>query len=161
MLITYANLRLVISGVRTKTLPRYDIIILGAVGPVLGDYFSTLTALSNNLNPDGIIVIDDGYIENSSNFTHPLILKQNEVLGQIDAAGMTLVDETIISKEKIKDSDDYIFTNLKKRCLELMEMHPDKKNLFQAYILKQEEENHVLENKIICSTMVIRRNANK
>lgn len=142
--------------IKIKTLRRYDVIILGAVGPVLGNYFSTLTALADNLNPDGVIIIDDGYIENGSDFTHPLILKRNELDKQIEAAGMQLVDEVIISKEKIKDSDDCIFTNLKKRCLELMEMHPEKHILFKAYIEKQEEENDVLENKVVCSTMVIK-----
>ena len=143
--------------IKIKTLPRYDVIILGAVGPVLGNYFSTLTALANNLNPNGVIIIDDGYIENGSDFTHPLILKQNEIHRQIHAAGMKLVDETIIPKDKVKDSDDSIHVHLEKRCLELIEMHPGKKNLFQSYILKQEEEKYVLENKIICSTMVIKR----
>lgn len=143
--------------IKIATLTGYDVIVLGAIGPVLGDYFSTLTALSKNLNPDGIIIIDDGYIENSSDFTHPLILKQNEVHRQIHAAGMKLLDEVIIPKDKIKDADEFIFDNLKKRCLELIEKHPSKQNLFQAYIGKQEEENDVLENKIICSTMVIKR----
>jgi len=143
--------------IKIKTLPKYDVIILGAVGPILGDYFSTLTALANNLNPDGVIIIDDGYIENDTDFAHPLILKQNEVLRQIQAAGMKLVDETIIHKDKVKDADDSIHVHLEKRCLELIEMHPGKKNLFQSYILKQEEEKYVLENIIICSTLVIKK----
>ena len=143
--------------IKINTLPRYDVIVLGAVGPVLGDYFSTLTALANNLNPNGVIIIDDGYIENGSDFTHPLILKQNEVHRQIHAAGMKLLDEVIIAKDKIKEADESIYDNLKKRCLELIEMHPGKKNLFQSYILKQEEENDVIENKIICSTMVLKQ----
>ena len=53
--------------------------------------------------------------------------------------------------------DDYIFENLNKRCNELIEKHPDKSNLFENYIKKQEEENDVLETKVVCSTMVIRR----
>ena len=146
--------------IKIKTLQHYDVIILGAVGPVLGNYFSTLSALANNLNPDGVIIIDDGYIENSSSFTHPLILKRNELDKQIEAAGMKLVDEVIIEKNKIRYADDQIFSSLKKRCLELIDMHPEKHNLFEAYIKKQEEENGVLENKIICSTMVIKRTNN-
>ena len=142
--------------IRTKTLARYDIIILGAIGPVLGDCLSTLTSLLKNLNADGIIIIDDGYIENNSTFTHPLILKQKEIHQQIKSAGMELIDEVIMAKDEIKDSDNKIYANLEKRCLELMELHPDKQNLFQSYICKQVEENDVLENKIICSTMVIK-----
>ena len=143
--------------IKIKTLPRCDVIILGAVGPVLGDYFSTLTALANNLKSDGVIIIEDGYIENSSDFTHDLILKQNEVLRQIHSAGMKLIDEAIIPKDKVKASGDSIHVHLEKRCLELIEIHPGKKNLFQSYILKQEEEKYVLENKIICSTTVLKR----
>jgi len=146
--------------VKIKTLPRFDVIILGAIGPVLGNYFSTLIALSNNLNPDGVIVIDDGYFENDSSYAHPLILKQNELHSQIEAAGMKLIDEVIIGKNEIRCADDQIFSSLKKRCLELIDMHPEKHNLFEAYIKKQEEENDVLENKIICSTMVIKRTNN-
>lgn len=142
---------------KIKALARYDIIILGAIGPVLGNYFSTLTALAKNLNPDGVIIIDDGYIENGSGFNHPLILKQDELHRQIQAAGMKLVDEAIIGKNEIRYADDQILSSLKKRCLELIERHPEKHDLFEAYIKKQEGENDVLENKIVCSTIVIKK----
>jgi ubiquinone/menaquinone biosynthesis C-methylase UbiE len=141
-----------------KTLPRFDIIILGAIGPVFGDYYETLTTLSRCLVLDGMLIVDDGYIENDSHFTHPLIQKQETILQQIAAAGMKVNDEVIIQKDTIKDSDDYIFDRLQKRCLELMAKHPDKRGLFEDYIQKQTEENDVLETKIVCTTMVIRRN---
>ena len=66
-----------------------------------------------------------------------------------------MLDEVIIKEDEIKNSDDYIFANLKKRCNELIEKHPDKIRLFENYIKKQEEENDVLETKVVCSTMVI------
>lgn len=69
---------------------------------------------------------------------------------------MELVEDDIVAKEDIKESDDYIFENLKKRCDELIERHSDKQNLFLDYIKKQEFENDVLENKIIGTTMVIK-----
>lgn len=70
---------------------------------------------------------------------------------------MEIVEDDIMSRDGIKDSDDYIFDNLKKRCLELMEKFPDKQALFLDYIKTQEIENDVLENKIISSTIVITR----
>ena len=109
------------------------------------------------MNPKGIIIIDDGYIENDSSSTHPLIPKQYIILRQIKNSGMQIIDETIIKNDTIKNSDEYTFQKLKNRCLELMEKHPDKRNLFENYIKKQEEENDVLENKVVCSTMVIGR----
>jgi cyclopropane fatty-acyl-phospholipid synthase-like methyltransferase len=142
---------------KIKGLLTYDIIILGAIGPVFGDYFNTLTTLSKCLNESGIFIIDDGYIENNSDYTHPLIQKQKTILQQIDSAGMQLIEDDIIRKDDIKDSDDYIFDNLEKRCFELINKYPDKKELFENYIKKQEIENDVLESKVVCSTMVIKR----
>jgi cyclopropane fatty-acyl-phospholipid synthase-like methyltransferase len=142
---------------KIKGLLTYDIIILGAIGPVFGDYFNTLTTLSKCLNESGIFIIDDGYIENKSDYTHPLIQKQKAILQQIDSAGMQLIEDDIIRKDDIKDSDDYIFDNLEKRCFELINKYPDKKELFENYIKKQEIENDVLESKVVCSTMVIKR----
>ena len=76
---------------------------------------------------------------------------------RIRRGGMQLIDEFIINKVDIKDSDEYIFDNLRKRCYELIDKHPEKRQLFDNYIKKQEEENDVLENKVVCSTMVIKK----
>jgi len=143
---------------KVKTLPEYDVIILGSIGPVLGDYFTTFTALSPCLKNNGIIILDDGYIENDSKYIHPLIFKKMEVLRQIKAAGMKIVDENIPAKDGIKESDDYIFDFIKKRCNELIEKYPEKQHIFTDYVMKQAEENDVLENKITCSTMVLQKN---
>lgn len=142
---------------KINELRKYDIIILGAIGPVLGNYFTTLSVLSKHLNDSGIIIIDDGYIEDDSDYTHPLMLKKQDLLEQVNSAGMKLNEDDIIRNDSIKDSDDYIFANLKKRCMELIDKHPDKKDLFENYIKKQEVENDVLENKVICATMMIKK----
>lgn len=142
---------------RIIALTRFDIIILGAIGPVFGDYFSTLTILSKCLTENGIIIIDDGYIENESEYIHPLIQKQEIILRQIKNSGMRIIDQVIINKNEIKDADDQIFANLKKRCQELIEKHPQQKELFENYIINQDEANDVLETKIVCATMVIRK----
>ncbi len=142
---------------KIKDLKTYDIIILGAIGPVFGNYYSTLSTLSKHLNNSGIIIIDDGYIEDNSDYTHPLMLNKQELLHQINEAGMNLIEDDIMQSDRIKDSDNYIFDDLKKRCMELIDKHPDKKDLFENYIQKQEEENEVLENKVVCTTLVIKR----
>lgn len=140
---------------RIKTLKRFDIIILGAIGPVFGDYFSTLTIMSKCLTENGIIIIDDGYIENESEYVHPLIKKQEIILRQIGESGMRIIDQVIIKANEIKDADEQIFANLKKRCQELIEKHPQQRELFENYIRDQEQANDVLETKVICSTMAI------
>jgi ubiquinone/menaquinone biosynthesis C-methylase UbiE len=135
----------------------YDIVILGAIGPVFGDYFATLTTLEKCLNENGIVIIDDGYVDDDSDYSHPLMLKKSTVLQQIDKAGMELVENVIMNRDEIKDADEFIFNNLKKRCFELIEKYPNQRNMFLEYIKKQETENDVLENKVVGTTMVIRK----
>ena len=139
-----------------KELTGYDVVILGAIGPVFGDYHTTLTILKKCINKNGIFIIDDGYIDDNSDFSHPQMLKKSSILQQIKEAGMELAESNISDSEDIKDSDDQIFENLKKRCQELIEKYPDKRTLFLDYIQKQEIENDVLENKAIGATMVIK-----
>lgn len=142
---------------RIKHLKGYDVIILGAIGPVLGDYYTTLTSLEKCLSKNGIFIIDDGYIEDDSDYTHPLMYNKSTLLQQIEKAGMQLVENVIPESVDIKDSDDYIFKNLEKRCQELIQKYPDKKTLFHDYIQEQIIENDVLENKVTGATMVIKR----
>jgi len=143
--------------IKIKELNSFDVVILGSVGPVLGNYFQTLTSLSKCTKADGIIIIDEGYIDNDNTFSHPLVLKKDEMLRQISKAGMRLNDEVIFNRDENENQDRYILDRLTQRCLELIKLHPDKKELFNNYIHKQEYETELLETKIICSTMVIKK----
>jgi uncharacterized protein (DUF2461 family) len=103
-----------------------------------------------------MVIIDDGYIEDSNSYVHPVAQKRSDILRQLSSASMRLVDENIIPRGFIRVSDEMIFDKIKQRCLELMQKYPDKKTIFENYLIKQEEENNALENDIICSTMVIK-----
>lgn len=140
---------------RVKELDRYDVILLGSIGYVLGDYLSTLSLLNDHLNENGIIIVDDGYIEDGNDFSHPGILKKSIILKQIEQAQMELIDEFICDRYKLKNSDEYLFEKIVKRCNQLIEMYPDDSQLFLDYIIKQQEENEILERKVTCSAMVI------
>jgi cyclopropane fatty-acyl-phospholipid synthase-like methyltransferase len=142
---------------KVKDISGFDVVILGAIGPVFGDYFSTLSTLAKCINENGIFIVDDAYINDNSDFSHPLMFKESDILQQIEKAGMELVENDIMERDDIVDSDDYIFDNLKKRCQELIEKYPDKQNLFLDYIRNQEIENYVLENKVVGSTLVIKK----
>jgi cyclopropane fatty-acyl-phospholipid synthase-like methyltransferase len=111
-----------VGDVRTKFIDKYkyDIIILGAIGPVFGDYYSTLTKIKNCLLPDGLIIVDDSYINESSNFSHSQTEKKSYIINQITNAKMGIIDEVIISEEQIKESNINIFNKIKTRCEELI-----------------------------------------
>lgn len=142
---------------KVKDLPGYDVVILGATGPVFGDYYSTLSTLAKCINENGIFIIDDAYIDEDSDFIHPLMFKKSEIVEQIEKAGMELVENDIMDRNEIVNSDEYIFEKLKKRCHQLIEKHPNIQNLFLDYIRKQEIENDVLENKVVGTTLVIKK----
>lgn len=84
-----------------KDFSGYNIVILGAIGPVFGDYFATLSTLAKCINEDGIFIIDDGYIVDNSDFSHPLMFKKSAILRQIEEAGMQL-DEIYIMDSDVK-----------------------------------------------------------
>lgn len=143
--------------IKVNELTDFDIVILGSIGPVLGNYYQTLTSISNCIKEDGLIIIDDGYIDNDDNIAHPHVLKKDEMIKQISEAGMQIKDELVFSMDEKEPSNHYILERLTQRCKELIEMHPENRNLFENYIRKQEYETELLETKIISSTLVIRK----
>jgi len=142
---------------KIKELPQFDIIILGAIGQVFGNYYDTLTKLKKCLKLNGLILIDDAYIDDSSTFSHPSLLKKNELLNQIGQAGMELIDELHISApNEVNAEHEEEFDFITQRCNELIREYPEKELLFRKYIQRQEEEYNVLEKEAICLTMVIK-----
>jgi len=143
---------------RIKTLRKYDIIILGAIGAVFGNYYETLSQLENNLEKDGLIIVNDAYVEDDSNKSYTNILTKSELLKQINNAGMELID--IITEDELQDVNEEFeneFENIQKRCLELIEKYPENKALFTDYITKQKREYEILSNEIISAIFVIKK----
>ena len=143
---------------RIKTLGKYDVIILGAIGPVFGNYYDTLLQLTPHLNSGGLLIINDAYADDNCEKDYPNVLRKSELLKQITDAGMELLDE--ISADDIpgmdEDYDDQ-FENVQKRCMELAAKYPEDKDLFWGYIKKQKDEYAILSNEITPAILVIRQ----
>jgi len=143
---------------RITTLKKYDIIVLGAIGAIFGDYQATLLQLKPHLNPDGLIIIDDAYTEDNCTKDYPNILKKSELLKQINNAGMELVKEITINEiPVVTEGYESEFENLQKRCMELTEKHPEDKELFLGYIDTQKKEYGILSNEITPVLLVIKQ----
>nr|MCL2293745.1 class I SAM-dependent methyltransferase [Spirochaetota bacterium] len=143
---------------RIKTLGKYDVIIMGGTGPVLGDYYSTLSQLTPHLNSDGIIIIDDAYADDDCTAEYPNVLRKSEVYKQISSAGMELIEKiTINDIPETNEIYNEEFENVKKRCMELAEKYPEDKELFLEYTEKQKREYEILSNEIIPVMLAIRR----
>lgn len=142
---------------KIKLLGRFDVIVLGAIGPVLGDHRRTLGILEPHLEKGGLIVIDDGWLEDDSPYVHPGVLRRGELLRQVADAGMSVIEEAAFGREEMVAADDRIFRDLEQRCHELIAKHPEKRELFAGYIRRQVEENDWLENRITCAVLVMTR----
>ncbi len=142
---------------RIYDLREYDIVILGATDTILGDFYSTLSKVSKCIKSKGLILIDICYIDGYSEFSDPSIERKSAILEQLSNANIGLIDEITTSKEDIEKSGKYIYNNINRRCQELINKYPRKKDLFIDYIHKQELENEILETKIICSTMLLKK----
>ena len=139
------------------SLPKYDVIILGSIGQVLGEPRTAFLQLKEHITDDGVIIYDDGYMEDDSEFQHELILKKSEVISQLQQAGMVLIDQVFSGEDDFSENQNNLQENLIRRCRELMEQHPEKKTLFEDYIKKQEEEVDVLVHKTVCATMILKK----
>lgn len=143
---------------RVSSLGKYDVIILGSIGQVFGNYRETLTLLDQNLNDGGIILIDDGYVDDGSSYKHEQISGKSELLKQIAEAGMQLADEVIGSDDvSLPETYDAEYHNLLKRCRDLAALHPDMADLFIGYANHQKSEYDILKTDIICSTLVVKK----
>ena len=149
--------RFEVGDVRKKIdeLDKFDVIILGATGSIFDDYYTALTVFSKHLTDEGIIIIEEAYIDDLSTFQHPPILPRKELLKQFEQAGMKLVDETVGSYSEFADSSKEM-KYIALRCSELKEKYPEKSFLFENYVQNQASEYNVLENEMSGSVMVLK-----
>lgn len=139
-----------------KTTRTWHFILLCSVGPLFGDYLLTLSTLKPLLAQGGCIIIDDGYIADSSSFTHPHVQKRTHIMRQIQAAHMTLTDEIeSASTPVVQTAYEHEFSAMEHRCKQLMHAHPQHRELFVRFLNQQKREYRHLMEEIRCSTMVL------
>jgi 2-polyprenyl-3-methyl-5-hydroxy-6-metoxy-1,4-benzoquinol methylase len=141
---------------KIKALDKFDVIVLGAIGQVFGDYDATLTTLSKHLTAEGIIIIDDAYVDDSSTFQHPSILPRQELLNQIRQAEMKLVDEVTGKYSDSLDSTKEM-EHIAIRCKELKNKYPENSSLFEKYEQDQADEYDALENEMVGAILVVKK----
>lgn len=153
--------RFEVGDVREKIeeLDTFDVFIFGATGPIFDNYYTALTALSEHLTDEGIIVIEEAYIDDISTFQHPPLVTRTALLKQFEEAGMKLIDETVGKHSEFADSAEDM-KSITKRCNELKIKFPEKSLLFENYVQNQASEYDVLEKKVSGSIMVLKKRQN-
>ncbi|MCL2072635.1 MAG: class I SAM-dependent methyltransferase [Marinilabiliaceae bacterium] len=150
--------RFEVGDIRTKIeeLDKFDIIIFGATGPIFDDYYTALKKLSKHMTTEGIIIIEEGYIDDKSTIQHPTYSFRKDLLKQFEQAGMELVDETVGQYGEWAD----IAKDMEKivsRCNELKAKYPEKSSLFENYAQNQASEYDMLENEMSGSIVVLKK----
>ena len=138
----------------------YDIIILGSIGPVLGDVQRTLKILSRCLRPGGIILLDDVYIPDGSDFYHNNCLPEAQFMTQIRRSGFKITDSIIYGASLMLNMNDDVYRQISKRAKELINIYPGLRYIFEDYLKSQRIENKILENNVTCALMLIEMSQN-
>lgn len=136
---------------------KFDIVILGAIGQVFGNMFETLKKVTNFLQKDGFIIIDDGYISDDETEAGRQYLRKKDFFTQIEGAGFAVIKEEISEFNCKVETDEIIFRNIEKRIGELKLKYPEKEHLFEEYLQAQINENDTLENLLTTGTWLLKR----
>jgi len=131
----------------------YDIVILGAVGDVLGSPVDTVRKLGNTIRPQGYMFIDDAYAT-GENSEHP---SRKAWLELFHNAGLDLIDELSITDDDLEAISAYNQSRILVRANELKAMYPDKANIFDDYIRCQQEECDELGSEITGVTWLLQK----
>ncbi len=132
-----------------------DIVVLGAVGPLLGDIHQSLRQLRSVLKTDGFVILDDGYLEEGYSGSYDRCPDKQVFFQQIENAGFEVIDEEIFDRSILESTDRMVLENIKRRAAELALQYPEKKKLFDDYVASQVFEFQMLETDIVTGTWLL------
>ena len=135
----------------------YNMVILGSIGPILGDFGKTLEKISGCVDKGGYAMIDDGCRKEGVPAGESSLCSFGETAADINRCGFRLVDHYIFPSEEIAFTNKKNNEAIKKRAMELSLTYPDLNMLFMDYVKVQEEESAALENDIICVTWLLEK----
>lgn len=130
----------------------YDIVILGAVGDVLGTPEETIRKLKNTIRPAGYLLIDDAYGKEDLEADY---YTKEEWSSFLEKTMVRLLDERMIDDDELTELNQEQQALIVKRVNELKKKYPEKSHLFDSYISSQQAECDELENEISGVTMLL------
>ncbi|MCK4532186.1 class I SAM-dependent methyltransferase [bacterium] len=123
---------------------KYDLVIMAAVGGVLGDIGITVKKLKRVTKSDGIIIIDDCVLSDDSLFKSDKYLFFSEAKKCIKSQSLKIIDYYMQSDLEMKEINDYNTKIIKKNVERLKEKYSDKIRLFEKYVKNQIKESEEL-----------------
>jgi cyclopropane fatty-acyl-phospholipid synthase-like methyltransferase len=137
-----------------KTERGYDIVILGAVGSVLGNQEKTLHQLSRVIKKNGYALLDDGYATEEGKDGY---LTRPQWLDVIHKTGFKMIEDLPVDDAEFSKVLTEQMTFISKRVNELKDKIPSKSHLFDEYMASQLAECDELESELKGVTMLLRK----
>lgn len=137
---------------------RFDVIVLGAIGPVLGDTTATLRHVATWLAPEGVVLVDEAYLpDDAPSRNEAYNQSRAELLAAIRAAGFSILAEGRSEEAGREEEFRSMFAAIRRRAEALAERHPELRPLFEAYVAAQALEFEILADEIIDVTLLLGR----
>lgn len=142
----------------------YDVIILGAVGNVLGNPAETLNNLKATVKTGGYILIDECYLPEDSKqedmrYINYEYLTEKEWNTLFMEKGLELIKTLTDFDLEVSENLDNIagMTAITTRANELIEKYPEKKTIFEGYIRSQQNEYDDIDNSLVPVVWVLKK----
>lgn len=135
----------------------FDVVILGAIGNVLGNIGETLIKLQNILSPDGYVLLDDAWskqVNISKDIAFPSAVAYFSMIAD---AGFKIVEMDIAKMNDHSDQEKIMMDSMQNRCDELSLKHPQLRQIFNRYIKHQQHEFNMMKYELTCATLLLRR----
>lgn len=136
----------------------YDLAVWGGSGDLLGGYAKTLAGIAATVRPGGYILLDDGYVEESSQlrFHHEYLTRSGwqELFGQL---GLRAIDCLVADEEADPGLYAEDLGNIRRRAEELAVQHPEKRKLFEGYVQSQQSEYEDLQDGVVGALWLLQK----
>ena len=143
-----------------KTESGYDCVVFGAVGNVLGSPAETLTRLKATIKDGCYILMDEAYLPDGGKqedikYDYEYLTEQ-QWKDLFKEAGLELI-ESDFREGSANLSSDSGMAAITARASELIEKHPDRKDMFEGFVSNQENEYDDIENSLVCVTWILKK----
>ncbi len=137
---------------------RFDAIVLGAIGPVLGDTATTLRHLDPWLAQGGCVVMDEAYLpEGTAPLHRPAHSSRAAMHSAIGSAGFRVLAEEPGEGPGRDDAWRSMFEAIRARADALGRRCPEHARLFEAYVQAQAQAFRFLQEEVVDVTLLLIR----
>ena len=132
----------------------FDVVILGAVGDVLGVPDRTIYKLKQTVKDEGYLLIDDAYSREGTSGTSP---SYEEWLDLFTQEEVNFLEAKPVNQSELIKLNEVQQACIRRRAAELKIKHPEKISIFDGYVASQQAECDELENDIVAVTWMLKK----